>query len=393
MTAPFFEFGLFSPEVSLLIAFVIGISFGFFLEKGGLGNAKKIAGQFYFTDLTVFKVMFSAIVTAMLGLFIFSWIGFLDLSLIDFSHTYIIPYLVAGLLFGAGFVIGGLCPGTACVSSATGRIDGMVLLIGFIFGIFLFGETFGSFEEFLFSTPLYQISIPEYFGASFGLIVFLVVVVALLGFIGASKVEKIFAGKSKETNNSISKPKINILLGSFAFVSALVVMFLGNPYHQQYNIDEYNKIPFDETISLSINSEELAQMVLSRKKDFIVVDLRSSEKFEKYHIPSAVNYNDSLSLSEISTKGKKIIFYDQGNRTDERVVSKIKSELSDKFYFLEGGLNNWFNEILFPNLNIPRGLSPDEIDKAVRRSRFFGGTPKLKKAGISKGEKYMREGC
>jgi hypothetical protein len=55
MKAPFYEFGLFGIEISLLFAFVIGISFGFFLEKGGLGNSRKLAGQFYLTDFTVFK--------------------------------------------------------------------------------------------------------------------------------------------------------------------------------------------------------------------------------------------------------------------------------------------------------------------------------------------------
>jgi hypothetical protein len=54
MIAPFFEFGLFSKEVSLLFAFIIGISFGFFLEKGGLGNAKKISKTILFNRLNGF---------------------------------------------------------------------------------------------------------------------------------------------------------------------------------------------------------------------------------------------------------------------------------------------------------------------------------------------------
>ena len=56
MIAPFYEFDLFGHNFSLFVAFVIGIGFGFFLERGGLGNAKKLAAQFYLTDLAVFKV-------------------------------------------------------------------------------------------------------------------------------------------------------------------------------------------------------------------------------------------------------------------------------------------------------------------------------------------------
>jgi uncharacterized membrane protein YedE/YeeE len=158
---------------------------------------KKLVKQFYLTDLTVFKVMFSAIVTAMLGLFLLSWIGFLDLSMINFSSTYVVPYLFAGILFGAGFVIGGLCPGIACVSLATGRIDGFVLLTGVFFGIFIFGEAFEFINKYLYSTPLYKISLPEFFGTSYGLFTFLVVVIALAGFIGAGKIEKKFSKKIK----------------------------------------------------------------------------------------------------------------------------------------------------------------------------------------------------
>ena len=73
MSAPFFKYGLFGDEVALIVAFVIGLGFGFFLERAGFGSARKLVAQFYLTDLAVFKVMFTAIVTAMLGLFYLSW--------------------------------------------------------------------------------------------------------------------------------------------------------------------------------------------------------------------------------------------------------------------------------------------------------------------------------
>ena len=75
MSAPFFKFGAFGDEASLIVAFVIGLGFGFFLERAGFGSAKKLVSQFYLDDLAVFKVMFTAIVTAMLGLFYLAWAG------------------------------------------------------------------------------------------------------------------------------------------------------------------------------------------------------------------------------------------------------------------------------------------------------------------------------
>ena len=117
MNAPFFKYGMFGDEVSLIVAFMIGIGFGFFLERAGFGNAKKLAAQFYFTDMSVLKVMFSAIVTAMLGVYYLSVIGWVDLSMVYLTPTNILPQIVGGLLLGFGFVIGGYCPGTSCVVS------------------------------------------------------------------------------------------------------------------------------------------------------------------------------------------------------------------------------------------------------------------------------------
>lgn len=193
MNAPFFKFGAFNEEIGLVIAVLIGVGFGFFLERAGFGNGRKLAAQFYGYDLTVFKVMFSAIVTAMLGLFYLSWIGYVDLSLVYVSPTYLLPQILGGLLLGVGFAIGGYCPGTSCVSAATGRYDGFVYLIGIIFGIFVFGEMFSVMESLYSATPMGSITLPQLFGVSYGFIVMLVVFMAVGGFIVAAWAEKKFA--------------------------------------------------------------------------------------------------------------------------------------------------------------------------------------------------------
>ena len=191
-------FGFFNDQVSLIIAVVIGIGFGFFLERAGFGSARKLAAQFYFTDMAVFKVMFTAIVTAMLGLFYFSWLGWIDLSQVYIGNTYIAPMLLGGFILGVGFVIGGYCPGTSAVACSTGKIDGYVFLFGVLFGIFVFGELFPWISDFYNSTPMGRITLPELFNISFGTIVFFVVLIAVGGFIGAEKVEKLMAKKYAE---------------------------------------------------------------------------------------------------------------------------------------------------------------------------------------------------
>ena len=176
--------------MSLILAFVIGIGFGFFLERAGFGSARKLTAQFYFRDLAVFKVMFSAIVTAMLGVFYLSWIGMVDLSLVFVNPTYLLSQIVGGLVLGVGFVVGGYCPGTSLVAISTGRLDGLVFVAGVVGGIFAFGELYPSIEPFVNATSMGTVTIPEALGVGTGLIVFAVVVMAVLGFWGAGAVER-----------------------------------------------------------------------------------------------------------------------------------------------------------------------------------------------------------
>lgn len=195
MNAPFFKFGLFNDEVSLIVAVLIGIGFGFVLERAGFGNARKLAAQFYFTDMTVLKVMFTAIVTAMLGVYFLSVAGFVDLSLIYLTPTFLWPQIVGGLLLGFGFVIGGYCPGTSCVSASTGRTDGWVYLLGVIAGIFVFGELYPLVESFYNSSPMGQQTLAQLTGLPYGLLVFAVVVMAVGAFMAAEWGEGLMAKK------------------------------------------------------------------------------------------------------------------------------------------------------------------------------------------------------
>lgn len=197
MSAPFYKYGLFNDEVSLIVAVLIGIGFGFFLERAGFGSGRKLAAQFYFTDMTVLKVMFTAIITAMVGLYYLSVIGWVDLSLVYINPTYLLPQIVGGLILGVGFVVGGYCPGTSCVSASTGRTDGWVYLLGFIAGILFFGEVFPLVEDFYVATDLGKVTLPQLLNLPYGVIVFLVCVMAIGAFTAAEWGEKKMASKKE----------------------------------------------------------------------------------------------------------------------------------------------------------------------------------------------------
>jgi len=196
MTAPFFKFGMFGDETSLIVAFAIGIGFGFFLERAGFASARKLVAQFYLTDLAVFKVMFTAIVTAMLGVTYLAWLGVLDLSLVYLTPTFVLPQIAGGVVLGAGFIVGGYCPGTAVASAATGKIDALAFGAGLVAGTLAFAQLQPSISGFFTSTPMGQVTIPGYFSLPYGLVVFGVVLMAIGGFYGAGVVERVVAKRN-----------------------------------------------------------------------------------------------------------------------------------------------------------------------------------------------------
>ncbi len=190
MSAPLPLVGEMSPAATIALAAGIGMAFGWTLERAGLGSAPKLAGQFYFTDFTVFKVMFSAIVTAMLGLFWLGWLGVLDLSSLYVPETHWMPQLAGGLLFGAGFVIAGLCPGTSCVAAASGRGDGALVMAGMFSGVLLAGLLAAPIRDFYDGPTPGGLTLPQFFHLPYGIVVCAVVAMALTAFALAGRWER-----------------------------------------------------------------------------------------------------------------------------------------------------------------------------------------------------------
>jgi uncharacterized protein len=176
-----------SPTASLAIAFAIGIGFGWLLERAGLGSARTLVGQFYFSNLTVVKVLFTALVTAMLGAFWLDRLGGLDLGAVYVPETFVVPQAVGGLLFGGGLLLAGLCPGTSCVALATGRADGLAVMAGLVLGILVFNAGFEGWRPLYESTALGTLTLPDVLRLPAGVVVAVVATLAVLMFAVAER--------------------------------------------------------------------------------------------------------------------------------------------------------------------------------------------------------------
>jgi uncharacterized membrane protein YedE/YeeE len=205
MNAPLLLNDVIPAQYELLCAVLIGFAMGFVLERAGFGSCRKLVSQFYLFDMTVFKVMFTAIVTAMTGVYLLSGAGQLNLEQLFMAGTYLWPQIAGGLILGVGFVVGGYCPGTSAVAAASGKLDALANMGGILVGMFCYGTLYPLLASFVNSSALGKQTLYGYFGLPYGLVVVAVILMAAGGFWGATWVEKKFAHLKPEGNPAASQ--------------------------------------------------------------------------------------------------------------------------------------------------------------------------------------------
>jgi uncharacterized membrane protein YedE/YeeE len=91
--------------MSFTTALIVGICFGFILQKAGLTRYSKIVNVFRFTDLSVLKFMLTAIVVGSVGIYLLYDLGLANLT--GSTPTYLVGNFVGALLFGTGMALAG----------------------------------------------------------------------------------------------------------------------------------------------------------------------------------------------------------------------------------------------------------------------------------------------
>lgn len=163
---PLFTTGSIDGNTNLLYGLIIGIVFGYILERTGFGSSKHIASIFYFKNLRVSQTMISAIVTAATWIVIASYFGWIDYNQMFIPLVYVWPYLVGGIIFGTGMAIAGWCPGTAVVGFASGKIDAVVFMLGMLSGMYVFFVEYDKIADFVNSGYIGRYTIDKLVGGN-----------------------------------------------------------------------------------------------------------------------------------------------------------------------------------------------------------------------------------
>lgn len=333
---------LLGPIGAYVVYLLIGFFFGYVLEISGFGNSKKLAAQFYFKEMTVLKVMFTAIIVAMAGIFLATGLGLLDYNMIWVNPTYLWPGIVGGLIMGVGFIVGGFCPGTSLVAAATAKLDGIFFALGVLFGIFSFGESVSLFEDFFYSSYMGRFTLMELFNASTGVIVLGVVLMALFMFWGGEKLEEIFGGISRRT-----APRLRFGAAAGVLILAASIMGMGQPT----NADRWNMIAAEKQALLDERAVQIHPgEVLSLRDDdrinLVLLDVRSGTDFNLFHLMDAVHLplNEVLlAAPDLLAEPANTVFVLMSN--DEVAATEawklLAAERVINVYLLEGGVNHW----------------------------------------------------
>jgi len=328
---------------SYIVYVLIGFGFGFALEVAGFGNSKKLAAQFYLKDLTVLKVMFTAIITAMILIFLATALGLLDYNLIWVNPTYLWPGIVGGLVMGIGFIVGGFCPGTSLVAAATFKLDGIFFALGTFFGIFLFGETVELFDGFWNSSYMGRYTLPELFGLPTGVVVLGVTVMAVLIFFGAEYLESIFGGQPKPTR----RPRWRYAAAGGLVTLAFGVFVIGQPTtSDRWQWIEEEKEELLAQRAVQIHPGELLEKMYDDKLNLIMLDVRDETDYNLFHILDARH----LPVEDVKAEAEDLrsepantltVVMSNGETDATEAWKMLVAESVPNVYILEGGVNGW----------------------------------------------------
>jgi rhodanese-related sulfurtransferase/uncharacterized membrane protein YedE/YeeE len=378
-------------------ALVIGFFFGLALERAGFGSSRRISGIFYFRDMAVLKVMFTALVVAMLGLAFVAASGVIDVSQqMHYIKTYYGAYVVGGLVFGIGFVMSGWCPGTAAVGLASGKVDALIFLVGAVIGGVLFNElfpilkplyTWGKSTQAGFGEPGLSF-VYESLGISKNTFLLFFTILAVLCFWGAEYVEKIRRpARGGLYFNSPFLKAFSLVLIIFAAALPLLSPRAGEkaPAPLSDSKQALTAVPPAGNGLLEIVSsgkdhmepEDLASLLIKGTSDLVVVDVRPEEEYARFHIRGAVNIQlPDLPAFMRENKGReRVVFYSNGMTHPAQARDALFREGYRNVLILTDGLTGFLERCLKPISLRPEPVDTQTADQIRAWRDYFLQSP------------------
>ena len=366
----------FSHTVANIVAILIGFCFGFVLERAGFGNARNLAAQFYLYNMRVLKVMFTAIITAMVLVFLTSAIGLLDFELVYVPPTYLWPGVLGGLLLGVGFIIGGYCPGTSLVSMATLKTDGAIFAGGVVIGSLLFGPLVAIPAVWNFwnnSGYLGRLTWANVLGIDAGWVVLAVLIMAFGAFAFAEICERLFSRPSElaptltPTARKFRRAGVALAIGL-----ACVAIVVGQPTIDRRVAWQSHELEARlASREAHIDPGELLTLMHNNQIQLVLLDVRSEADFNCFHLADAHRIDPEAITDRrpdhIDPKEVFVVMSNDEARAEE-AWKRLVVRRNANAYILAGGINRWLDVFADHQPNVPGPDAPVGGDDTLRHS-------------------------
>ncbi len=382
-----------SNEFDLIVALILGFGFGFILEQAGFSSSKKLVGLFYGYNFIVLKVFFTAGITAMIGVLVFSHFGLLDVSLIYINPTFLQSAIVGGLIMGVGFIVGGFCPGTSLCASAIGKLDGITFVLGSFLGIYFFMEIYPLISEMYFDGALGAVTMPDMFGISKISFALILSTLAVVIFVLVSYIE------SRVNKTSFEFPRKKIVrMSILASVPIIIIAVTGFMPNRLERIEAQINDPVNlkAAEAKSLDADKLAFEIVHNYYKWNIIDVRSPAEYKAWHLPLSINIPlDSMLNREwepyLKQQHKKNIFYadDLGKTKKAFALAQVLGN-ADDYILISSSIE--FHKIFFNpqkpqvsaskddfNLYNFRKKSGIQMSKLVKSLERFNNKPIIKK--------------
>ena len=361
---------------AFFLALLLGFGFGFALERAGFSSSRRLAGVFYFTDMAVVKVMFSALITAMLGLSYLVGFGWIQLDQIFLMPTIYGAQIAGGLLFGVGFVMGAWCPGTAAVGVAAGRIDALVFLLGVTGGSILFNEFFSVIQALYTAGDRGTQMVYNSVGMSRNGFILAFTMVAVAAFWLAEWAEKTRTGRAPYKGSPFLKAFSLALVALAGGLFVLSPVTTGAAAKSTAAVTPVDEKALMESVDQGldhIEPEDLADRLMAGEPDLVLVDVRPAAEFKAFHIRGALNVA-LAQLAETLQPHKNqglIVLYSNGMTHPAQARDSLQRLGFGNVYLLTDGLVGFRERCLKPVSLRPEPLTTVDAARVNAWRAFF----------------------
>lgn len=323
----------------------IGFTFGFVLESAGFGDARKLAGQFYFRDLSVVRVMFTAILTAMCLLFATASLGWLDWQDVYVNPTYLVPGVVGGFVMGLGFIVGGYCPGTSLAAAGSGKVDGMMFVAGVLGGMVAFGELADDLADFMHRTAWGRYTLPEALGVPTAVAIALCLALGVTFFTVMNSLQRTVWGVDDPGTFTVAGRRLHpaVLLAPAALLLLPVAALDLPDADRSYALraDEYDA---RLASAARIDPGELLTFVHDNEVRLRIVDVRDQTSYNLFHLQDAERVPvDALDAvwREDAPPNQLVVVVGAADTDADLAWKRLTAMKVPNVYVLDGGLRAW----------------------------------------------------